>query len=116
MTEKLLPSEILAQVRPIEIRTGRLVAETLAGRYLSVFKGQGIEFAEVREYQPGDDIRTIHWNVTARSGKPFVKRFAEERELTVLIACDLSGSQAFGTRSKLKREIATELAALLAFS
>jgi uncharacterized protein (DUF58 family) len=112
----MLPSEILAQVRRIEIRTGRLVAETLAGEYLSVFKGQGIEFAEVREYQPGDDIRTIDWNVTARLGRPFVKRFAEERELTVLIACDLSGSLAFGSQSKLKREIATELSALLAFS
>jgi uncharacterized protein (DUF58 family) len=112
----MLPSEILAQVRRIEIRTGRLVAETLAGEYLSVFKGQGIEFAEVREYQPGDDIRTIDWNVTARLGRPFIKRFAEERELTVMIACDLSGSLAFGSQSKLKREIATELSALLAFS
>lgn len=112
----MLPSEILAQVRRIEIRTGRLVAETLAGEYLSVFKGHGIEFAEVREYLPGDDIRTIDWNVTARLGRPFVKRFAEERELTVLIACDLSGSQAFGSGAKLKREIATEMSALFAFS
>ena len=75
----MLPSEILAQVRRIEIRTGRLVAETLAGEYLSVFKGQGIEFAEVREYQPGDDIRTIDWNVTARMVHPFITRFVEER-------------------------------------
>jgi len=87
----MLPSEIIAQVRRIEIRTGRLVAETLAGEYLSVFKGQGIEFAEVREYTPGDDVRTIDWNVTARTGTPYVKRFVEERELTVLLVVDASG-------------------------
>ncbi|MBI5208925.1 MAG: DUF58 domain-containing protein [Elusimicrobia bacterium] len=111
-----LPSELLAQVRRIEIMTDRLVTETFAGEYLSVFKGRGMEFTEVREYSPGDDIRTIDWNVTARMGKPFVKRFTEERELTAIVACDLSGSQAFGSRGRLKKEIAAEIAAVLAFS
>ena len=109
-------AEILKQVRRIEITTGRLVAETLAGDYQSVFKGHGIEFAEVREYTPGDDIRSIDWNVTARLGKPFVKRFIEERELTLMIACDISGSQRFGSRDKFKSELAAELAALFAFA
>ncbi len=112
----LLPREILAQVRRIEIMTGRLVSETFAGEYLSVFKGRGMEFAEVREYVPGDDVRTIDWNVTARLGRPFVKRFTEERELTVVIACDVSGSQYFGTAGRLKKEAAVEVAAVLAFS
>lgn len=112
----MLTSELLAQVRRIEIRTGRLVSETFAGEYLSVFKGTGIEFAEVREYVPGDDVRSIDRNVTARFGRPFVKRYAEERELTVVIACDLSGSLTFGSAAKLKREVAVELAAVLAFS
>ena len=111
----MLPSEILAQVRRIEIRTGKLVTETLAGDYLSAFKGQGMVFSEVREYVPGDDIRSIDWNVTARLNRPFIKRFMEERELTVMIALDLSGSQYFGTRRR-KQELAAELAALLAFS
>ncbi|MBI4679425.1 MAG: DUF58 domain-containing protein [Elusimicrobia bacterium] len=109
-------SGLLAQVRRIEIMTDRLVTETFAGEYLSVFKGRGMEFTEVREYSPGDDIRTIDWNVTARMGKPFVKRYTEERELTAVIACDLSGSQFFGSRSALKKEIAAEIAAVLAFS
>jgi uncharacterized protein (DUF58 family) len=112
----MITKEILAQVRRIEILTGRLVAETFAGEYLSVFKGQGMEFAEVREYSPGDDIRTIDWNVTARTGRPHVRRYAEERELTVAIACDLSGSQFFGSQSRLKKEMAAEIAAVLAFS
>ncbi len=112
----MLPSEILAQVRRIEIITGRLVAENLAGEYLSVFKGQGMEFSEVREYSPGDDIRTIDWNVTARTGRPYVRRYAEERELTVIIACDLSGSQFFGSAGRLKKDVAAELSAVLAFS
>ncbi len=111
----MLPSEILAQVRRIEIRTGKLVTETLAGDYLSAFKGQGMAFAEVREYVPGDDVRSIDWNVTARLSRPFVKRFTEERELTVMLALDLSGSQFFGT-GRQKRQLAAELAALLAFS
>lgn len=109
-------AEILKQVRRIEITTGRLVAETLAGDYQSVFKGHGIEFAEVREYNPGDDVRSIDWNVTARLGKPFVKRFIEERELTLMLACDISASQRFGSRDKLKSELAAELAALFSFA
>ncbi len=112
----MIPSEILAQVRRIEIRTGRLVTETFAGQYLSVFKGRGMEFSEVREYNPGDDIRAIDWNVTARTGRPHVRRYQEERELTALIACDLSGSQFFGTASKFKQEVSAEIAAILAFA
>ena len=112
----MIPKELLAQVRRIEILTGRLVAENFAGEYLSLFKGRGMEFAEVREYVPGDDIRAIDWNVTARTGRPFMRIYAEERELTVIIACDLSGSQDFGTGTRLKKEIAAELSAVLAFS
>lgn len=112
----MISKEILAQVRRIEILTGRLVTETFAGEYQSVFKGRGMEFAEVREYTPGDDIRSIDWNVTARTAKPFVRQYTEERELTVVLACDLSGSQSFGTGAQLKKEIAAELAAVLAFS
>ncbi len=109
-------AEILKKVRQIEIQTGKLVTETFAGEYLSVFKGQGIEFAEVREYIPGDDIRSIDWNVTARTGTPYIKKYNEERELTLMIACDVSGSQQFGSADKLKQEVAAELTALFAFS
>ncbi|MBI3298322.1 MAG: DUF58 domain-containing protein [Elusimicrobia bacterium] len=112
----MIPRDVLAQVRRIEIKTSRLVNETFAGKYLSAFKGRGMEFAQVREYVPGDDIRVIDWNVTARAGKPFIREYQEERELTLIIACDLSGSQFFGSGPKLKREIAAELAAVLAFS
>jgi len=112
----MISPELLAQVRRIEIMTGRLVTETLAGEYLSVFKGRGMEFAEVREYVPGDDVRTIDWNVTARTGRPHVRQYAEERELTVAIACDLSGSQFFGTSTRLKKEVSAELSAVLALS
>lgn len=112
----MLPKEILKKVREIEIRTNRLVNEVFAGEYESVFKGRGIEFAEVREYAPGDDVRTIDWNVTARFGKPFVKQFIEERELTVMLLVDLSGSEDFGSVARVKREIVAEVAALLAFS
>ncbi len=112
----MLPKEILKKVREIEIRTNRLVNEVFAGEYESVFKGRGIEFAEVREYAPGDDVRTIDWNVTARFGKPFVKQFMEERELTVMLLVDLSGSEDFGSATLVKREIVAEVAALLAFS
>ena len=112
----MLPKEILKKVREIEIRTNRLVNEVFAGEYESVFKGRGIEFAEVREYAPGDDVRTIDWNVTARFGKPFVKQFIEERELTVMLLVDLSGSEDFGSSTRVKREIVAEVAALLAFS
>lgn len=109
-------AEILKKVRQIEIKTGRLVSETFSGQYQSVFKGRGIEFSEVREYVPGDDVRTIDWNVTARANKPFIKRYIEERELTLMILCDVSASQAFGSSSKPKSEAAAELAAMFAFS
>lgn len=109
-------AEILKRVRHIEIETGKLVKETFAGEYLSIFKGQGIEFAEVRQYIPGDDIRSIDWNVSARTGSTFVKKFNEERELTLLIACDVSASLMFGSLGRFKSEIATELAAMFAFS
>ncbi len=112
----MIPKEILKQVRRIEIRTTRLVNDLFGGEYRSVFKGQGIEFADVREYVPGDDIRTIDWNVTARSQRPFVKKFVEERELTVVFVVDMSGSQFFGTAGRLKSEVAAEITALLAFS
>lgn len=108
--------EIIRQVRRIEIKTRKLVDETLAGQYHSAFKGQGMEFAEVRAYQAGDDVRAIDWNVTARSGEPFIKKFAEERELTVIILADMSGSQEFGSSSKAKRDLAAELTALFSFS
>ena len=109
-------AEILKKVRQIEISTGRLVSETFAGEYQSVFKGRGMEFAEVREYVPGDDVRSIDWNVTARYAKPFIKRFVEERELTLMIVCDMSASQFFGSGPKAKNEAAAELSAMFAFS
>lgn len=112
----MLPPEILKQVRRIEIATNRIVNETMSGRYESVFKGQGIEFEEVREYQPGDEVRSIDWNVTARTGRPFIKRFVEERELSVMLVADLSRSMAFGSVKDLKQRIATEICAVLAFS
>jgi uncharacterized protein (DUF58 family) len=106
----------MRQVRRIEIATNRLVDQGVAGDYHSVFRGRGMEFAEVRPYQPGDDIRTIDWNVTARMGAPFVKQYVEERDLTVFLAVDVSGSLSFGSRAILKREMAAEIAALLAFA
>src|ERR1043166_1208714 len=112
----MLPREIIRQIRRLQLRARRAVEDLLGGEYRSVFKGTGISFEEVREYQAGDDIRTIDWNVTARMGHPFVKRFVEERELTVMLVVDVSASQAFGTRQQQKREVAAELAALLAFS
>jgi uncharacterized protein (DUF58 family) len=112
----LIPKEIIRKVRKIEIRTRRFVNESLAGQYHSVFKGRGMEFSEVREYTPGDDVRIIDWNVTSRFGHPYVKRFVEERELTVMLMVDLSGSADFGTLGRMKIELATELSALLAFS
>ena len=112
----MIPKEILKKVRHIEIRTTRLVNDLFGGEYESVFKGQGIEFADAREYVPGDDIRTIDWNVTARSQQAFVKKFMEERELTVMFMVDMSGSQYFGTGEKLKSEVAAEITALLAFA
>jgi len=112
----MLPAEILRKVRRIEIRTRRLVNESLAGEYHSVFKGRGMEFSEVREYQYGDDVRSIDWNVTSRMGHPYVKVHVEERELTVILLVDFSGSGQFGTRRHFKREIEAEICALLAFS
>jgi len=104
------------QIRKLEIRSNKLVDEVFAGQYQSVFKGHGIEFAEVREYQFGDDIRSIDRNVTARHGKPYIKLYAEERELTVIFLIDMSASQRFGSADKLKSEIAAEVAAVLAFA
>ncbi len=112
----MLTPEILRKVKQIQIRTGRQVSDVLAGAYLSVFKGVGMEFDEVRPYVPGDDIRNIDWNVMARTGVPYVKRFVEERELTVLLVVDISPSLDFGSGERSKREAATELSALLAFS
>ena len=112
----MIPTELFKHVRQIHIRTRRLVNDVFAGEYHSAFKGLGMEFAEVREYTPGDDIRTIDWNVTARTGQPYVKQYVEERELTVMLLVDLSASGQFGMVRKLKTEIATELCAVLAMS
>jgi uncharacterized protein (DUF58 family) len=111
-----VPPEVLKTVRRIEIRTRRLVQDSMAGEYHSVFRGRGMEFSEVREYQIGDDVRSIDWNVSARMGHPFVKKYVEERELTVFLAVDVSGSKEFGTVARTKGELAAEVAALLAFS
>ena len=110
----MLPADVLRQVRRLHLRARRLVQTLLGGEYHSAFKGAGLSFEEVREYQPGDDVRTIDWNVTARVGHPFIKRFVEERELTMILAVDVSASQGFGTRQLTKRAAAAELAALLA--
>jgi len=112
----VIPREILRKVRQIEIRTNREVTDVLGGQYHSVFKGRGMEFEEVREYLPGDEVRTIDWNVTARFGHPFVKKFREERELTVMLVVDVSASGRFGSVRQTKNELAAELAAVLAFS
>lgn len=112
----MIPREILKKIRQIEIRTNRLVTESLAGQYHSVFKGQGMNFDEVREYQPGDEVRSIDWNVTARMNHPFVKKFVEERELTLMLVVDVSGSGLFGSVAQSKRELAAEIASVLAFS
>ncbi|HBE68903.1 MAG TPA: DUF58 domain-containing protein [Planctomycetaceae bacterium] len=112
----MLPREVIQRVREIQVRTGREVADVLAGQYSSVFKGRGIEFDEVRPYVPGDEVRSIDWNVTARMGEPFVKRYVEERQLTLMLLADVSDSQEFGSAKRSKREAAAELCALLAFS
>ena len=112
----MLTRELLKQVRQIEIKTRGVVNEVFSGEYHSVFKGRGMEFSEVREYQLGDDIRSIDWNVTARFGHPYIKIFEEERELTVMLLVDLSGSLVFGSVEKTKQQIAAELSAILAFS
>ncbi len=112
----MLAKELLKKIRRIHIRTSHMASDVFAGHYHSAFKGQGMEFEEVREYQPGDDFRAIDWNVTARQGKPYIKRFREERELTVMLLVDVSGSLGFGSATQLKRELAAEVAATLAFS
>src|SRR6476469_6871310 len=116
----MIPREILKKIRQIEIRTNRLVTESLAGQYHSVFKGRGMNFEEVREYQPGDEVRSIDWNVTARHGEvrgdAYVKKFTEERELTVMLVVDVSASGNFGSVDLSKRELAAEVACVLAFS
>ncbi len=112
----MIPKEVLQTIRRIQITTSRMVTDVFAGHYHSVFKGQGMEFEEVREYQPGDDIRSIDWNVTARTGRPFIKKFVEERELTIMLLFDMSGSTYFGSVNKLKRQLAAELCSLLAMS
>jgi uncharacterized protein (DUF58 family) len=112
----VLPREVLRQVRRLQLRARRVVESLFGGAYHSAFKGAGLAFDEVREYQAGDDVRAIDWNVTARAGHPFIKRFVEERELTIILAVDVSDSQGFGTRLQTKRQVVSELAAVLAFS
>jgi len=112
----MLPAEVIKKIRRIQIQSSRTVNDVLAGQYRSVFKGRGMEFSEVREYEVGDDIRSIDWNVTARMNRPYVKQFSEERELTVMLLVDASGSGQFGSASQTKNEIAAEIAALIAYS
>ena len=112
----MIPEELVRKIRILQITTRKVVNDVLAGEYGSVFRGRGMEFDEVREYMPGDEIRSIDWNVTARTGTPYVKRYVEERELTVIFLVDLSASGTFGSVSKLKNEVAAELCSLLAFS
>ena len=111
-----LPAEVLKQIKGIQLKTSHLVSSVLAGQYESAFKGRGMEFSEVREYQPGDDVRAIDWNVTARMGAPFIKEFREERELTVMLLVDVSASGEFGTVRRMKNEVAAEFAAVLAYA
>lgn len=112
----MVPQEIIKKIKKIHIRTGRTVNTLMAGQYKSVFRGSGMEFEEVREYSPGDDVKSIDWKVSARLGRPFVKRYREERELIVMLLVDLSASGRFGTREHSKQEIAAETAAILAFN
>ena len=112
----MLSPDLIRTIRRIEIHTRHLVHDSFAGEYQAIFKGRGMEFDEVREYQPGDEVRSIDWNVTARKGEPYVKRYVEERELTVMLAVDTSSSGSFGTEDRFKRELATELGAVLAFA
>ena len=112
----MLTGDLIARIRRIEITTRKLVNDGFAGEYQSVFKGRGMEFDEVRQYHPGDDVRSIDWNVTARTGEPYVKSYIEERELTVMLVVDVSGSGDFGTRNRFKRELAGELAAVMSFA
>src|SRR5437870_690322 len=112
----MIPKELLKRLRKIEIHTARLANDQLVGTYASVFKGRGLAFDEVRMYQPGDDVRFIDWNVTARTNEPHVKVFREEREMTVMLLVDMSASQSFGTRNMFKRDLVAEVSAVLAFS
>ncbi len=112
----MLPSEIIKKIKKVHIKSGRLVDAMMAGNYRSVFRGTGIEFEEVREYAIGDDVKSIDWNVSARMGRPFVKRYREERELVLMLLVDLSGSMGFGTQTARKRDAAAEAAAILAFN
>ena len=112
----MLTDDLIARIRRIEITTRKLVNDSFAGEYQSVFKGRGMEFDEVRQYHPGDDVRSIDWNVTARTGEPHVKSYIEERELTVMLVVDVSGSGDFGTRNRFKRDLAVELAAVMSFA
>jgi uncharacterized protein (DUF58 family) len=114
--QQTIPAELLKRIQGIEIRSRRLVNSVFLGEYHAVFRGRGIEFSEVREYQIGDDVRAIDWNVTARMGAPYIKKYVEERELTVILAMDVSASEAFGSEGRSKREVAAEVGALLAFS
>jgi uncharacterized protein (DUF58 family) len=112
----MIPREVLKNIRRIQITTSRMVSDVFAGQYQSVFKGKGMEFEEVREYQPGDEIRSIDWNVTARMGNPYIKKFVEERELTVMLILDMSPSSFFGTRNQQKMQLAAEVCSVLAFA
>ena len=112
----MLTADLIARIRRIEITTRKLVSDSFAGEYQSVFKGRGMEFDEVRQYHPGDDVRSIDWNVTARTGEPYVKSFIEERELTAMLVVDVSGSSDFGSRNRFKRDLAVELAAVMSFA
>lgn len=112
----MLTAELMNKIRHIEIRTRRLVNDSFAGEYQSIFRGRGMEFDEVRPYLPGDEVRSIDWNVTARTGQPYVKRYVEERELTAMLLFDASGSGDFGSAGKFKRELAAEIASVLSFS
>lgn len=115
-TDQSISSELMKEIRAIQVKTSHLVNEIMAGEYVSAFKGRGMEFSEVREYQPGDDVRLIDWNVTARMGHPFIKEFREERELTVMLMVDVSSSGEFGSVLRLKKEVTAEIAAIMAFA
>ena len=114
--EKSISPELIKKIRDIQVKTNHLVNHMMSGEYVSAFKGRGMEFSEVREYEPGDDVRLIDWNVTARMGHPYIKEFKEERELTVMLLVDVSSSGEFGSVEKLKNEVAAEIASVLAFS
>lgn len=115
-TDQRISSELMKEIQAIQVKTSHLVNEIMAGEYVSAFKGRGMEFSEVREYQPGDDVRLIDWNVTARMGHPFIKEFKEERELTVMLMVDVSSSGEFGSILRLKKEVSAEIAAIMAFA